>query len=47
MEDTDNTTDFHTTITLVIDPEPDERGNALAYACLTRQRRIALTFNTN
>jgi len=45
--DTDNTTDFHTTVALVVDPKPDERGNALAYACLTQDRRIALTFNIN
>jgi hypothetical protein len=44
---TDNTTEFESTLMIVIDPEPDERGNALAYACLTHQRRIALTFNCN
>jgi hypothetical protein len=47
MEDTDNTTDFHTTITVAVDQETDERGNVLAFACLTDQRRIALTMNAN
>jgi hypothetical protein len=47
MEDTDNTTDFHTTSHVVVDPEPDERGNVLAMALLTHERAIALTMNAN
>lgn len=32
---------------LRLDPTPDERGNVLAFAVLTNDRRIALTFNVN
>jgi hypothetical protein len=32
---------------LRLDPKPDERGNVLAFAVMTNDRRIALTFNVN
>jgi hypothetical protein len=32
---------------LLLDPKPDERGNVLAFAVMTDDRRIALTFNVN
>ena len=32
---------------LRLDPTPDERGNVLAFAVMTNDRRIALTFNVN
>jgi hypothetical protein len=32
---------------LGLDPNPDERGNVLAYAVMTNDCRIALTFNVN
>jgi hypothetical protein len=32
---------------LGLDPKPDERGNVLAYAVMTNDHRIALTFNVN
>jgi hypothetical protein len=35
------------TIAVYVDPKPDERGNVLAFAVMTNDRRIALTFNAN
>jgi hypothetical protein len=32
---------------LRLDPTPDERGNVLAFAVMTNDHRIALTFNVN
>jgi hypothetical protein len=32
---------------LRLDPTPDERGNVLAFAVMTNDRRIALRFNVN
>lgn len=40
-------TEPHSALDVIVDGEPDERGNVLAFALLTHQRRIALTFNCN
>lgn len=34
-------------IGVIVDPEPDERGQLLAFATLTGGRRIALALNVN
>ena len=39
--------DIRPTEDVLVDPEPDERGNVLAMALIDGGRMVALTFNAN